>query len=43
MIFDKVKSELQVKLIDFGLSAICEDGNARFGSKVGTPLYLAPE
>jgi len=43
MVFDHPKSELKVKLIDFGLSAICEEGNARFTNHVGTPLYLAPE
>ena len=38
-----IKNLSNVKLIDFGLSAICHEVGARFSSSCGTPIYLAPE
>ena len=34
---------MNIKLIDFGMSKICADKNAKLKTLMGTPFYVAPE
>lgn len=37
------KSELTIKLIDFGFSKLCVKGSNHLITKLGTPYYISPE
>lgn len=40
---DKNNNELNIKLIDFGLSKLMKGANQSMQTKLGTPYYVSPE